>query len=168
MNSPIFVLGAGALALVFMVGSGRPVVAGTEAPASMDGGSAVQIRVLQRSVRSASTPAGAPVRDPFASEPPPPAMATDFQPSSPPVPAQASAPAFPDFRVIGKQHDDEGWAVFIGEPGKLGQVWVVRQGESFNDRFLVSKLAPPVLVIKSTRGRQSRTFDIGKDEDTEE
>lgn len=168
MNSPIFVLGAGALVLVFMVGSGRPVVAGTEAPASMEAGSAVAIRTLQRAVRGASTPAGAPVRDPFASEPPAPAMATDFQPSSPPVPAQASAPAFPDFRVLGKQQDDEGWSVFIGESGKQGQVWIVRQGESFNDRFMVSKLAPPVLVIKSTRGRQSRTFDIGKDEDTEE
>lgn len=168
MNSPIFVLGAGALALVFMVGSGRPVVAGTEAPASMDGGSAVAIRTLQRPARTASMPAGAPVRDPFASEPTSPPMATDFQPNLPPVPAQASAPAFPDFRVLGKQQDDEGWAVFIGEPGKPGQVWVVRQGESFNDRFLVSKLAPPVLVIKSTLGRQSRTFDIGKDEDNEE
>lgn len=168
MNSPIFVLGAGALVLVFMVGSGRPVVAGTEAPASMDGASAVAIRTLQRPARTVSTPGGAPVRDPFASENPPPPVAADIQPSLPPVPAQASAPAFPDFRVLGKQQDDEGWAVFIGEPGKLGQVWVVRQGESFNERFLVSKLAPPVLVIKSTRGRQSQTFDIGKDEDTEE
>ena len=168
MNSPIFVLGAGALALVFMVGSGRPVVAGTEAPASMDSGSAVAIRTLQRPARIASMPGGAPVRDPFASENPPPVVAADLRPSLPPVPAQVSAPAFPDFRVLGKQQDDEGWAVFIGEPGKLGQVWVVRQGESFNERFLVSKLAPPVLVIKSTRGRQSRTFDIGKDEDTEE
>lgn len=168
MNSPLFVLGTGALALVFMVGSGRPVVAGTDAPASVDGASAVAIRTLQRAARTASTPGGAPVRDPFASENPPPTMASDLQPSLPPAPAQASVPAFPDFRVLGKQQDDEGWAVFIGEPGKLGQVWVVRQGESFNDRFVVSKLAPPLLVIKSTRGRQSRTFDIGKDEDTEE
>jgi len=168
MNSPMFVLGAGVLALVFMVGSGRPVVAGTEATDSMDGASAVAIRTLQRPARTVSTPGGAPVRDPFASENPPPVVAADLQPSLPPVPVQASAPAFPDFRVLGKQQDDEGWAVFIGEPGKLGQVWVVRQGETFNDRFLVSKLSPPLLVIKSTRGRQSRTFDIGKDEDTEE
>jgi len=169
MNSPIFVLGAGALVLVFMVGNGRPVVAGTESPASMGAASAVAIRSLQRSVRSTSTLAATPlVRDPFASENPAPAVSTDIQPGSTPVQALPAAPAFPDFRVLGKQQDDEGWAVFIGEPGKLGQVWVVRQGESFNDRFVVSKLAPPVLVIKSTRGRQSRTFDIGKDEDTEE
>ena len=168
MNSPIFVLGASALALVFMVGSGRPVVAGTEMPASMDVGSTVAIRTLQRPARIGSMPGGAPVRDPFASEPTPPVVVSDIQPSPASVPAQASAPPFPDFRVLGKQQDDEGWAVFIGEPGKLGQVWVVRQGEAFNNRFLVSKLAPPVLIIKSTRGRQSRTFDIGKDEDTEE
>jgi hypothetical protein len=167
MNSPVFVLGIGALALVLMVGSGRPVVAGTEAPVSLEPGSAVAIRSLQRSARSISTPA-APVRDPFASESRVPVAASEISPNLPPVQAQPAAPAFPDFRILGKQQDDEGWAVFIGEAGKLGQVWVVRQGESFDERFLVSKLAPPVLVIKSTRGRQSRTFDIGKDEDNEE
>ncbi|RIX49508.1 MAG: hypothetical protein D3M94_00405 [Rhodocyclales bacterium GT-UBC] len=168
MNSPIFLLGVGALALVFMVASGRPVVAGTEAPAGMDGAYMPAIHTLQRSVRTTTTPGEAPIRDPFASENPLPAMALEQQAGSPPVPVQVSVPVFPDFRVLGKQQDDEGWAVFIGESGKQGQVWVVRQGESFNERFKVSKLAPPVLVIKSTRGRQSRTFDIGKDEDTEE
>ena len=93
-----------------------------------------------------------------------PAPAGDPSPGKSATAAPAS-PAFPGFRIIGKQQDDNGWSVFIGEPGKQGQVWVVREGESFNEHFHVSKLSPPALIIKDTRSRKSKNFDIGKDEE---
>ena len=88
------------------------------------------------------------------------------QPTAFSAPTQVNrAPALPAFQILGKQEDDEGWAVFISAPDKPGQVWVVREGEAFNENFRISKLAPPLLVIKSTRSSQSQTFNIGKDEE---
>ncbi|MCB4361767.1 hypothetical protein [Quatrionicoccus australiensis] len=164
MNPSTLFLGGTALLLAVLLGGGRSVVAGTEAPATIDAGENLSIRSLQRAGRTPrAEPVGIPLRDPFAGETP--LAASSEPPTFAPVHAALPVvPAFPDFRVIGKQQDDTGWAVFIGEPGKQGQVWVVREGESFNDGFKVSKLAPPLLVIKRLRGRQSRTFDIGKDE----
>ena len=75
------------------------------------------------------------------------------------------APAQPALKVLGKQEDDEGWAVFISTSDKPGEVWVVREGETFNERFRISRLAPPTLVVKNLRSQQSQTFNIGKDEE---
>lgn len=164
MNPSTLFLGGTALLLAILLGGGRSVVAGTEAPATIDAGENLAIRSLQRTGRTArAEPVAMPQRDPFAGETPA-AVSSEPQVFAPAFTQVPVAPAFPDFRVIGKQQDDTGWAVFIGEPGKQGQVWVVREGESFNDGFKVSKLAPPLLVIKRMRGRQSRTFDIGKDD----
>jgi len=103
------------------------------------------------------------VRDPFMA-PPPPAPAMPEAVAAMPASASA-APAFGNLRVLGKQEGDDGWSVFIAAPGNLGQVWVVREGESFNDNYRVSKLAPPLLIVKNTRNGSSKTFDIGKDEE---
>jgi hypothetical protein len=84
------------------------------------------------------------------------------------VPTAPPATLIPALSVLGKQQDEQGWAVFIalsGTEGGKGQVWVVRQGETFDDRFRVSKLAPPVLIISGLRSRQTKTFDIGIDEE---
>lgn len=164
MKSPFLILSAGALALALVVGTGRSVVARTELPSDAKLGKEMNIRALQRSARALLE---TPVRDPFSSENPAPAPLSESVPDQSAAQVRPSAPTFPDFRILGKQLDDEGWAVYIGEPGKSGQVWVVRQGESFHERYVVSRLAPPVLVIKHLRARQSRTFDIGKDEDIE-
>jgi hypothetical protein len=121
------------------------------------------IRYLQRTSKAPEL-AVASVRDPFFGPEPAPMATGEISPGKSSTAAPA-APAFPGFRIIGKQQDDDGWSVFIGEPGKQGQVWVVREGESFNEHFHVSKLSPPALIIKDTRSRKSKNFDIGKDEE---
>jgi hypothetical protein len=80
-------------------------------------------------------------------------------------PAKSTIVSLPAFQIIGKQQDEAGWSVFISQPGKNGQVWVVKQGETFDKKYRVSKLAPPVLIISTLNGRQSKTFHIGKDEE---
>lgn len=100
-----------------------------------------------------------PIRDPFTG--------LEIRPPEPEAvsPAKATSVSLPAFQIIGKQQDEAGWSVFISQPGKNGQVWVVKQGETFNKQFRVSKLAPPVLIISTLNGRQSKTFNIGKDEE---
>ncbi len=166
MNLPVLILGVASLVLALMIGDGRPVIAATAAPALEDGSGQLAIRSLQRSP-AAGGRAAAVRRDPFAIEPARAPVSDDVAPPAA-VPAAAlasvAAPAFPAFRVLGKQQDDDGWAVFISEPGKQGNVWVVREGESFNEHFVVAKLAPPRLVIRRLPGRQSQTYDIGTEE----
>jgi hypothetical protein len=81
-------------------------------------------------------------------------------PNAKPLPAN-----FPAFRILGKQEDDQGWSVFITAPGHGGEVWVVRRGEVFAERFRVSKLAPPVLSISTLNGQQTKSFHIGNEEE---
>lgn len=151
-----------ALSLVMLIGAKKPVVASNEYPSALEAPGSQTIRALKRA--STENKAGAVIRDPFALPNQAP-LPTD-QPTVFSAPIQANrAPSLPAFQILGKQEDDEGWAVFISAPDKPGQVWVVREGEAFNENFRVSKLAPPVLVIKSTRSSQSQTFNIGKDEE---
>lgn len=102
-------------------------------------------------------------RDPFA-EPPSIPVAQPEAPAAPVSPIAAPA-SFGSFRVVGKQQDDEGWSVYLAAPGNLGQVWVVREGETFDENYRVSKLAPPLLIVRHTKSGRSKTFDIGKDEE---
>lgn len=151
-----------ALSLVMLIGAKKPVVASNEYPSALEAPGTQAIRALKRA--SKESRASAAIRDPFAS--PNNAPLPSDQPTAFSAPIQANrTPSLPDFQILGKQEDDEGWAVFISAPDKPGQVWVVREGEAFNENFRVSKLAPPVLVIRSTRSSQSRTFNIGKDEE---
>lgn len=152
-----------ALGLVIFIGADQPVAASSEFLSSQEAPGMQTIRTLKRSSKE-SHQTNAEVRDPFAA-PPGAAMPTE-QPTASFVPVLANtAPSLPSFKILGKQEDDDGWAVFISAPDKPGEVWVVREGEAFNEHFRVSKLAPPLLIIKSTRSRQSRTFNIGKDEE---
>ena len=151
-----------ALSLVIFIGAEKPVVASNEFPSAQEAWGTQTIHALKRA--SKENKAGGIIRDPFALPNQAP-MPTD-QPTAFRAPIQANrAPALPAFQILGKQEDDEGWAVFISTPDKPGQVWVVREGEAFNENFRVSKLVPPLLVIKSTRSSQSQTFNIGKDEE---
>ena len=151
-----------ALSLVMLMGAEKPVVASSEFPSAQETPNTQTIRALKRA--STENKAGAVIRDPFAlpnQAPMPTDQSTAFN-----APTQVNrAPSLPAFQILGKQEDDEGWAVFISTPDKPGQVWVVREGEAFNENFRVSKLAPPLLIIKSTRSSQSQTFNIGKDEE---
>ena len=152
-----------ALGLVIFIGADQPVAASSEFLSSLEAPGMQTIRTLKRSSKEIIE-AHAEVRDPFAS--PAPAAVPEVQTSTVFVRQPANpAPTVPNFRILGKQEDDDGWAVFISAPDKPGEVWVVREGEAFNEHFRVSKLAPPLLIIKSTRSRQSRTFNIGKDEE---
>ena len=151
-----------ALTLVIFIGAEKPVVASNELPSAQEASGTQTIRALKRA--STENKAGAVIRDPFALPNQAP-MPTD-QPTVFSAPIQTNrTPSLPAFQILGKQEDDEGWAVFISAPDKPGQVWVVREGEAFNENFRVSKLVPPLLVIKSTRSSQSQTFNIGKDEE---
>ena len=161
MKTSLLLILALALTLVLVAGADQPVGASTGFPEALEGHGSAPIHSLQRS-QKLPAPASAPIRDPFFL--PSVAPVANEQPTAFVVPAAAPA-KLPAFQILGKQQDDEGWAVFISSPDKPGQVWVVREGEAFNDNFRVSKLAPPVLIIKSTRSRLSRTFNIGKDED---
>jgi hypothetical protein len=160
MRTPLLPFVTAAIALAIVIGVARPVAAGSGNFTVVDSGNAAVIRVLQRPSRTEVATSAA-LRDPFFTQDRAPATAT-ASPTIPPLPAP---PAFPAYRILGKQQDEQGWSVFISSPGKQGQVWVVREGESFDENFRVSKLAPPVLILRSTRSRQSRTFDIGKDEE---
>jgi len=102
-------------------------------------------------------------RDPFA-EPPAIPVALPEVPAAPVATAAPSA-TFGNFRVVGKQQDDDGWSVYLAAPGNLGQVWVVREGETFDENYRVTKLAPPQLIVRHTKSGKSKTFDIGKDEE---
>ncbi len=163
MNKYFLLLLAAALSLSLVIGADKPVAAVVSTAQAVDTSRTVAIRHLQR--KSKTTELTNPtVRDPFMSPTQNATVANDSPAYSPPVVIQ-TAPAFAAFKVLGKQEDDEGWAVFIGEPGNQGKVWVVRAGESFDEHYRVSKLAPPVLVIKNNRSGKSKTFDIGKDEE---
>ncbi len=152
-----------ALGLVIFIGADQPVAASSEFLSSPEATDTQMIRTLKRSSKEIIENQAA-FRDPFATPAP---AAAPVEPASATLvrlPANP-APSVPSFQIIGKQEDDDGWAVFISAPDKPGQVWVVREGEAFNEHFRVSKLAPPWLIINSTRSRQSRTFNIGKDEE---
>lgn len=159
----ILVLIVLALSLLMFSSAESPVGASSAFPASMDGQGSQAIKGLKRSSNESSEAISG-IRDPFSSQPvvtplsEPPHVLTATVRSTP-------AASLPAFRILGKQEDEAGWAVFIGAPDSSGQVWVVREGETFNDGFRVSKLAPPLLVIKSLRNQQSKTFNIGKDEE---
>jgi hypothetical protein len=160
---PILLIIPLALALLMFIGTDTPVIASSEFLSAQGTPDTQMIRTLQRTSKE-SNQANAEVRDPFAVPPTTAAPTEQATASFPPVLAN-TAPPVPDFRILGKQEDDDGWAVFISDAEKPGEVWVVREGEAFNDNFRVSKLAPPLLIIKNTRSRQSRTFNIGKDEE---
>ena len=154
---------ATALALMMAFSTEKSVATGTTPALPVAANRSPTIHGLLRTGKAPELAIAA-VRDPFFGPEPAPAPACDPSPGKSATAAPAS-PAFPGFRIIGKQQDDNGWSVFIGEPGKQGQVWVVREGESFNEHFHVSKLSPPALIIKDTRSRKSKNFDIGKDEE---
>jgi hypothetical protein len=154
---------ATALALMIAFSAEKSGAVGPSAVGPAEASRSQTIRSLQRTSK-APEPAMAAVRDPFFGPEPAP-MAAGEPSSGKPATATPAVPAFPGFRIIGKQQDDDGWSVFIGEPGNQGQVWVVREGESFNEHFHVSKLSPPALIIKDTRSRKSKNYDIGKDEE---
>ena len=154
---------ATALALMMAFSTEKSVATGTTPALHVAAGRSLTIHGLQRTGKAPEI-AIASIRDPFFGPDPVPATTGEPSPGKSVSPAPAT-PAFPGFRIIGKQQDDDGWSVFIGEPGKQGQVWVVREGESFNEHFHVSKLSPPALIIKDTRSRKSKNFDIGKDEE---
>lgn len=159
----IFLVIVLAMGLLVFSGADNPVGASSSFPASMDGQGIQPIRALKRSSSDSGEP-DTEIRDPFASPP-----ATVPRSEQPPVAAVSvqshSAPSLPAFKILGKQEDEEGWSVFISTPDKSGQVWVVREGETFNEAFRISRLAPPILIIKNLRSQQSRTFNIGKDEE---
>ena len=154
---------ATALALMIAFSAEKSGAVGPTAVGPAEPSRSQTIRNLQRTSKAPEL-AVASVRDPFFGPEPAPMAAGEISPGKSATAAPA-APAFPGFRIIGKQQDDDGWSVFIGEPGNQGQVWVVREGESFNEHFHVSKLSPPALIIKDTRSRKSKNFDIGKDEE---
>lgn len=162
MKTSLLLLLALALTLVFVIDADQPVGASTGIPDTLETRVIPPIRSLQRSTKNEPADAGSIIRDPFFLPAPPPdtseaPIALDVQAAAP--------PQLPVFQILGKQEDDAGWAVFVSSPDKPGEVWVVREGENFNENFRVSKLLPPVLIIKNTRSRQSRTFNIGKEED---
>lgn len=161
MKTSLLLLLALMLTLLFVVGAEQSVGASTGLPNTVETAATPPIRSLQRN-RNQSADAGLTIRDPFFLPAPQPSI-SDAPDAF--VVAAAAPPKPPVFQVLGKQEDDEGWAVFISAPDKPGAVWVVREGEDFNENFRVSKLLPPVLIIKSTRSRQSWTFNVGKDED---
>ena len=163
MNKYLLLLLAAALALSLVIGAEKPVAAGMATAQGVDTSRTVAIHHLQRKSKTTELTNPA-VRDPFMSPMQITTVANDSPAYSPPFAIQR-APAFAAFKILGKQQDDEGWAVFIGEPGNQGKVWVVRDGESFDEHYRVSKLAPPFLVIKNSRSGKSKTFDIGKDEE---
>lgn len=154
---------AALLALMIAFSAEKSGAVGSTVVAPAEAHRAQTIRSLQRTSKGPAL-AVAPVRDPFFGPEPAP-MAAGEPSNGKSATSVPAVPAFPGFRIIGKQQDDDGWSVFIGEPGKQGQVWVVREGESFNEHFHVSKLSPPALIIKDTRSRKSKNFDIGKDEE---
>lgn len=154
---------ATALALMTAFSTEKSVATGTTPALPAAASRSQTIHGLLRT-RKAPEMGVAGVRDPFFGAEPVPATASESS-AGKLASAAPATPAFPGFRIIGKQQDDDGWSVFIGEPGKQGQVWVVREGESFNEHFHVSKLSPPALIIKDTRSRKSKNFDIGKDEE---
>lgn len=152
-----------ALALMITFSTEKSVATGTPPVLPVAANRGLTIHGLQRTGKAPEI-AIASVRDPFFGPERAPVTAGEPSPGKSATAAPA-VPAFPGFRIIGKQQDDDGWSVFIGEPGNQGQVWVVREGESFNEHFHVSKLSPPALIIKDTRSRKSKNFDIGKDEE---
>lgn len=160
MRTPLLLFVVAAIVLAIIVGAEQPVAAGILTPPMTESGNTPVIHVLQRPSKAESAFSTA-LRDPFFAQDRAP-VATNASPTRTPP---AAAPSFPAYRILGKQQSDEGWSVFISSPGNQGQVWVVREGEAFDEHFRVSKLAPPVLIVKNTRNSQIRTFDIGKDEE---
>lgn len=152
-----------ALGLAVFAGAEKPVVASNAFPASTEYPGLQNIQVLRRELQKGSE-APAAIRDPFALPLPVPPRNENPPALSTPVSHLATS-SFPAFKVLGKQQDDQGWAVFISVSDRPEQVWVVREGETFNDTFRISKLAPPILIITRIRSPQGRTFDIGKDEE---
>ena len=161
MKTSLLLLLALTLTLVFVIGADQPVGASTGLPNTVEAPASTPIRSLQRNKNEPAN-TGLAIRDPFFL--PAPQPITSDAPNA--FVVQAAAPPQPPvFQILGKQEDDEGWAVFLSAAEKPGAVWVVREGEDFNENFRVSKLQPPVLIIKNTRSRQSWTFNIGKEED---
>ena len=149
-----------ALGLAVFAGAEKPVVASNAFPASTEYPGLQNIQVLRRELQKGSE-APAAIRDPFALPLPVPPRNENPPALSTPVSPLATS-SFPAFKVLGKQQDDQGWAVFISVSDRPEQV---REGETFNDTFRISKLAPPILIITRIRSPQGRTFDIGKDEE---
>lgn len=157
ISSPLLLAALIALGGIYF---GKPL-ASANAPQAMPAfASAAPLHVLQRGLQSAAEP---PRRDPFfgTTVGEKPSLVSPLTSNSPPT----ASPGIPALRILGKQEDDSGWSVFISAPGPRGEVWVVRQGEVFGERFRVSKLQPPVLLISSLNGRQTKSFDIGKEEE---
>lgn len=102
------------------------------------------------------------VRDPFFGAPPAPPPTESAAPVDRP---RSTARAVPAFRILGKQEDDSGWSVFLTTPDGQGPVWVLRAGDTFNDHYRVSRLAPPELLIQRLDGPAVRRFDLGKEEE---
>lgn len=163
MKARQVLLAAMLLALMIAFSPEKSGAVGSYSSVAAEAGRGYTIRNLQRTSKAPEI-AVPMVRDPFVGPERAPLTAGENLPGKSPT-TVPSAPAFPAFRIVGKQQDDDGWSVFIGEPGKQGQVWVVRAGESFNEHFQVSKLSPPVLIIRDNRSRKSKNFDIGKDEE---
>ncbi len=132
--------------------------AASEAPLQAD--NKLSIRKLQRSRMAVDS---TPSRDPFAARSS--EMPTQPPPLSTPSANLRNEPPFPELRILGKQEDETGWSVFISQPDKPDQLWVVREGELFDAHLRVIKIAPPRLIVKNTMTRQSRIFNLGKEDE---
>lgn len=125
-------------------------------------------------VAVANTPASSPLRihlldtrnetalpplasDPFHGDIPAPAIS---EPQAQPA-LRAAAPGLPAFKILGKQEDENGWSVFLTLPERGALVWVVREGETFNEQYRVTRLAPPELLIQKLGSKSTRRYDIG-------
>lgn len=163
MSKYVLLILTAALSLSLVLSAEEPVVEDTPTSQGFDLGRTAPIHDLQPR-RDATEALSIGVRDPFMIAAVNMPLENDAPDDSPPA-AAPNIPAFPAFQVLGKQRDDKGWAVFMGEASGQGTVWVVRTGDSFDEHYRVAKLAPPVLVIRNSRNGKSKTYDIGKDEE---
>lgn len=163
MKPQYFVIIKLGIACLAMTGIETAAFAGSDELASGTFSGTRRIHTLNRSGKGADVPVP-PARDPFYPSSQQPSASEQVAGFEVPV-VRSLPPSLPAFQILGKQEDDAGWAVFISVPDKPERVWVVRQGEIFSERYRISKLAPPLLIIKSMQTGQSKTFDIGKNEE---
>jgi hypothetical protein len=91
--------------------------------------------------------------DPFALPPPPPI------PETVAVPREPTLPAAPGWHCIGKQRDeDTRWSVFLA---RGNETRVVRIGDTLDDAYRVTAIAPPTLTLLHLKTKTHRTIDIG-------
>lgn len=95
--------------------------------------------------------------DPFAPALPVTAPAVMVPPAVPSEPVfQAALP----WRAIGKlQQEGEGWTVFLANGGATR---VVRVGDTLDEAYRVTEIAPPKMALLHVRHKTRVTLDIGE------